>query len=219
MSAPILLWDVMSTLVTEPFFETMPRFFGMTLQELLEQKDPHAWIDFEHGRIDEATFIARFFADRRPVDGDGLTAAMTAHYAYMPGVEALLERLADSGARMYALSNYPSWYRRIEAKLGLSRFLRWDFVSCETGHRKPAPEAYLHAARTLGVEPRECVFVDDQRANVEAARTLGMQAILRTEDVDALTRDLVGVGFDAARRSVIENSHDRLDQGGNTLKS
>ena len=46
---PILLLDVMSTLVTEPYEEEVPRFFGMTLEELWEVKDPSAWIEFEHG--------------------------------------------------------------------------------------------------------------------------------------------------------------------------
>lgn len=209
MAAPILLWDVMSTLVTEPFFETVPRFFGMTLDELLEVKDPSGWIEFEHGRIDEATYLRGFFADRRDVDGQGLKRAMQDAYEFMPGVEALLRELADRGQPMYALSNYSPWYTLIEDKLGLSRFVAWDFVSCETGLRKPDPEAYLRAARTLGVEPCRCVFVDDRDDNVDAARTVGMQAILRTPDVDSLRRDLAATGIDT--NSVV--------QAGNRLKS
>ena len=34
----IVLLDVMDTLVTDPFREAMPRFFGMSLDELLQAK-------------------------------------------------------------------------------------------------------------------------------------------------------------------------------------
>lgn len=191
---PILLFDVMSTLVTEPFFEVVPAFFGMSLDELLAQKHPSAWVDFEHGRIDEATYFERFFADGRPVDGEGLKAAMRDFYALMPGVADLLDELAARGHPMYAVSNYPVWYQLIEDKLTLSKWLKWDFVSCDTGHRKPDLEAYRHVVRTLAVPAHRCVFVDDRAGNVDAAREVGMQGILRTPECDTLRADLVALG-------------------------
>lgn len=195
---PVLLWDVMSTLVTEPFFETMPAFFGLDLEGLLAIKDPDSWIDFEYGRIDEATYLSRFFSDGRPVDGEGLKKAMQDAYDWMPGVPELLAELSAAGYSMHALSNYSPWYRLIEDKLEISRYVAWDFVSCDIGHRKPEKEAYLHSARTLGVDPATCVFIDDRQVNVDAARDVGMQAILRTSNIqelrDALTRLGVGNG-------------------------
>jgi HAD superfamily hydrolase (TIGR01509 family) len=191
---PVVLWDVMSTLVTEPFVAAMPAFFGMDLPTLLQEKHPTAWVDFEAGRLDEATYLARFFKDGRPVDGEGLKRALFAAYDWMPGVEALLRELRAAGVPMYALSNYAPWYRLIDAKLGLSAYLGWDFVSCETGHRKPDPEAYLHAARSLGVSVRDCVFVDDRPENVAAAERVGMPGILRPEEVLDLRAALIARG-------------------------
>lgn len=40
---------------------------------------------------------------------------------------------------------------------------------------KPAPDAYLEAARRLGVSPNECVVFEDSRAGLEAARRAGMR--------------------------------------------
>ena len=67
-----LLLDVMGTLVHDPFYEEMPRWLGLSFDELLAQKDPHAWVDFEFGAIDQEVFAERFFADRRPLDGEAL---------------------------------------------------------------------------------------------------------------------------------------------------
>ncbi|MDA0302081.1 MAG: HAD-IA family hydrolase [Chloroflexi bacterium] len=43
--------------------------------------------------------------------------------------------------------------------------------------RKPDPRIFEIALTTLGVSPRECVFVDDRWANVEAAARLGITAL------------------------------------------
>lgn len=47
-------------------------------------------------------------------------------------------------------------------------------VSGEVGLRKPDPEIYRLGAREIGVEPAECVFVDDLPGNLVPATTLGM---------------------------------------------
>jgi HAD superfamily hydrolase (TIGR01509 family) len=192
---PIILWDVMGTLVTEPFVEDVPLHFRTTLERLLQEKDPQAWIRFERGEIDEDEYCAQFFRDRRPVDKNALKAAMQRSYDFMPGVEDLLASLHAVGVPMYTLSNYSAWYALIEEKLRLSRWVAWDFVSCHTGFRKPEPEAYASVLERLGVPAERCVFVDDRAKNIEGARRMGMQAILRPDDPDALRAELIRAGI------------------------
>ena len=45
------------------------------------------------------------------------------------------------------------------------------------GVRKPDPAAYQLALAALGVTPDDCVFVDDQPRNCEAASALGMRTV------------------------------------------
>lgn len=174
---PVLLLDVMGTLVHDPFFVEVPAFFGCDLQSLVVRKHPSAWEQFERGEIDEPELATMFFADGRTLDVAGLKAAMQAAYRFLPGIEALLSELAAAGVPMHVLSNYPRWYRLIEARLELSRYVPWTFVSCETGVRKPDPAAYAGAAARLEVAPAQCVFVDDRRVNCEAAQRLGMRTV------------------------------------------
>ncbi len=191
---PILLFDVMNTVVHEPFFTEVPAFFGLTLDELMAQKHPTSWIEFEHGRLDEQTYLANFFRDGRGVDGAGLRATMSDSYRWLDGMQSLLRELRAAGHEIHALSNYPEWYSLIEERLKLTRYLAWTFVSCRTGLRKPDPEAYLTAARTLGVEPAACLFVDDRQVNVDAARAVDMAALLCT-DGPALRNEFVARGL------------------------
>ena len=192
---PVLLLDVMSTLVTEPFLEHIPKFFGMTLEQLIASRDPRPWIEFEHGRITEEEYAARYFNDGRQLDLEGFKAMLFGAYDWMDGVPELLAELKAAGYPMYALSNYSSWYEIIEAKLKLSRFIEWDFVSCLTGHRKPDADAYLTPLKQLGGAPDGFIFVDDRQHNVDGATAVGMKGILRTESIADLRRDLTALGI------------------------
>jgi HAD superfamily hydrolase (TIGR01509 family) len=177
----VILWDVMDTLVSEPFYTAMPEFFGMTLDELIQVKHPTAWVEFERGQISEEEYVRRFFQDGRRVDRDGLRQCVRDAYRWLDGMQPLVAQLHARGHQMHALSNYPSWYRIIEHKLQLSRYLHWSFVSCHTGVRKPEPQAFSGPCDVLGVTPEQCLFIDDRPINVAAARSLGMDAVLKQE--------------------------------------
>lgn len=47
----------------------------------------------------------------------------------------------------------------------------------EISRGKPDPEGYLTAAHRLGVQPANCVVVEDAPAGLEAARAAGMRSI------------------------------------------
>jgi HAD superfamily hydrolase (TIGR01509 family) len=190
---PTILFDVMGTLVRDPFFDDMPAFFGLDLAGLLAAKHPTAWIEFERGEIDEAACMEKFFHDRRVFDVEAFKSCVAAGYAFLPGIEELLSELVGRGVEIHAFSNYSPWWSMIESRLGLSRYLRWTFLSCETGLRKPDPEAYRSACRTLGRPASSLLFVDDREANVRAAHAVGMPALL-FHDAARLRDDLRALG-------------------------
>ena len=174
---PIILFDVMETLVTEPFFTTMPSFFGMSLDELLATKHPTSWIEFEKGNISEDDYLTTFFRDGRIVDGAGLRQCLSESYEWLDGMEDLVAELKKNSYELHALSNYPVWYELIEDQLQLSRFLDWSFVSCKTGLRKPDARCYQKAAEDLQVDVSDCLFIDDRSENIQSASVIGMPSI------------------------------------------
>jgi putative hydrolase of the HAD superfamily len=48
----------------------------------------------------------------------------------------------------------------------------------DTGVLKPDPQAYQAMLDMLGLEPEECIFVDDKIENIHGAEELGMHVIL-----------------------------------------
>ncbi|KAF6002794.1 hypothetical protein F1559_003652 [Cyanidiococcus yangmingshanensis] len=185
-------FDIMGTLVRDPFFEDMYRHFGFaTHADFIAAKHPETWIRFERGEV-SATELARlFFRPRQTLspalaryakfDPDRFESYLRDSYAFLDeGMESLLAWLASKRPRytVHAFSNYPRYYRLIEEKLNLSRYLQWTAVSCEIGVRKPAPEAYIEAARRAGVPLSHCVLIDDQQRNIEGARKAGFGAAI-----------------------------------------
>ncbi|AZQ38608.1 HAD family hydrolase [Streptomyces cyaneochromogenes] len=93
----------------------------------------------------------------------------------MPGMAGLVEALAENH-RLVLLSNVDRAYwqvvRAMHPELGCFTEL---LVSCDLGCAKPDPEAFLRASRAAKADPARCLFVDDTRANVDAARLLGFR--------------------------------------------
>lgn len=194
MSRRFILFDVMDTLVFDPAYTVLPEILNRPISEIWRDANPDAWPAFERGEISEVEYCQRFFKDERGIDGERLKHDLLLNYRWLPGMESLLAELRDQSTEMHILSNYPIWYQEIEKKLKVSRYLPWTFVSHKTGRRKPSPEAYEEAAQTLGIAISSGLFIDDRESNCDAARTLGMDAIL-FQSAEQLRRDLQGRRF------------------------
>ncbi|MEU5463772.1 HAD family hydrolase [Streptomyces althioticus] len=84
--------------------------------------------------------------------------------------------------------------RLAEARLGAVGILPKTLVAADDITRgKPDPEPYLLAARTLGVDPADCVVFEDAPAGLQAGRAAGMTtvALATTHRAEELTADLV----------------------------
>jgi len=66
-------------------------------------------------------------------------------------------------------------------------------LSAEEGMTKPHPAIYELTASRLGVEPEECVMIDDIEANCTGANIVGMRSIHFTSN-EQLERDLAKLG-------------------------
>ena len=165
-----------------------------SVKELFAIKCQDSFVAFECGEITEAEHFATYFTDRRPVDGSRVTEYLRSRYEWLPGMRELCTELQGAGVPMAAMSNYPApWAPLIEDAVNLSQLVPWAFVSGEVGLRKPSPEAYTAALEAVGRRADQVIFVDDNPANVDAARALGIEAI-RFESAAALRPELQRAG-------------------------
>jgi len=155
------------------------------------------WVRFESNAITEEYFFENFFRDKRSVDSQQFVEMLRDSYAYLPGMEELLQRLKDAGHTMKTFSNYPMWYTYIEEELGLSRYVDWTYVSCTgplEGKRKPSAESYQCV---MEKEESPIIFIDDRESNIQGAKNAGMDGILfeSAEKLEETLRDVYGLTF------------------------
>lgn len=114
-------------------------------------------------------------------------------------MEAVAQAAVDSGAAVWLLSNTdPMHFAYIHAKMPvLDAFAGWH-LSYEIGANKPDAAYYQRYFDRATVEPAQCVFFDDRPENVDAARVLGMDAVLFTGDVMAVRSKLKSIGLNVA---------------------
>lgn len=108
-------------------------------------------------------------------------------------VAGMLGRIA-SERKVYLLSNtHALHYEWIVSRYAFPRRVHGAILSHEVRRRKPEPGIYRAALRRAGVRPAESVFIDDMKANVAAARALGMNAIRFSGAAD-LRREFEALG-------------------------
>jgi epoxide hydrolase-like predicted phosphatase len=180
-------WAELDGLDFDAYYQSIVDWLAATPAEA-ELNPIHA---LERGQIAVPDFERKLAAvlirrDGTPVPAEGLIDRMFAHFEHQPQMSALIRRAKSHGIKTALLSN--SWGNTYPRET-------WDgmfddiVISGEVGLRKPEPEIFRLAAERVGLEPAECVFIDDLDLNVEAARALGMTAILHTS-YDETRREL-----------------------------
>ena len=117
--------------------------------------------------------------DGGPVTAAGLLDRMFAATVLSEPMQDLLRRVRAAGLKTAMLSN--SWGVGIYPADVLAELFDAVVISAEVGMRKPEERIFRHAAGLLGLDPAECVFIDDIEANVQAAEALGMTGVLHTD--------------------------------------
>jgi putative hydrolase of the HAD superfamily len=98
----------------------------------------------------------------------------------LPYSKDWIRSLKERGLGVYYLSNYSLWTReRTTDALDFLELTDGGLFSYEAQMVKPDPEIFQELMKRYPeIIPQESVFIDDTAANVETARSLGMQTIL-----------------------------------------
>ncbi|MEU6106019.1 HAD family hydrolase [Streptomyces flaveolus] len=152
------------------------REWGSRLRRVLAEQNPG--IDLQRAELE--TFGRQWF--------DGVVAN--------PEMVRALRTLRDSGFRVGILSNnvkeWGPYWKAIIAPAGDVDCL---IDSCEVGCRKPDPQIFETAAKSAGVDAKDCVLIDDVQENCAAAQRAGWGSVHFRDDTQVLRelRDLTGL--------------------------
>ncbi|MFC1909565.1 beta-phosphoglucomutase family hydrolase [Chloroflexota bacterium] len=124
----------------------------------------------------------------------------------LPGALELMRLLADNGVKMaIASSAPPENIQLITHSLGIEDYFQAIVWGREVTEGKPSPQAFLLAASKLGIEPRNCLVLEDAVAGVTAAKSAGMKCLAVTnthpkaslKEADLVVDKLEGIGMSA----------------------
>jgi putative hydrolase of the HAD superfamily len=149
----------------------------------------------EAGELTEEEFSPLFgpIIGVRDERHDGLVDRL---FAGMQPEESMIEalrRARAAGLKTGLISN--SWGRGRYDRDSFAELFDGVVISGEVGLYKPQPEIFRLGAERVGLDPTDCVFVDDLRENCEGAEAVGMTAVLHRGADASLERleELLGV--------------------------
>ena len=110
--------------------------------------------------------------DRAKVE-DYLQQAIDKQEVIAP-TEELIHDLKAAGYRLYVLSNMSKEFIAFLREVPVYRYFDGEVVSCEEGVCKPEQEIYELLLSRYDLDPKETIFIDDRKENIEAAEQVGI---------------------------------------------
>jgi HAD superfamily hydrolase (TIGR01509 family) len=106
----------------------------------------------------------------------------------LPGLHDLIERVEKLGLKKaIASSGGREWIHSVLKDKNLFHHFPVICSANDVGDRtKPHPDVYLLAAEKLGVDPSECIALEDSNNGIRAAKAAGMTCIALETDMSAL---------------------------------
>lgn len=141
------------------------RFLGRSMAAIAEDIDAEFGLVITPGHLDSIrhSLYERFERELKPIAG-------------------VIESLDNIGRRFCVASSSQPERIRLSLRITglLERFEPNIYSATMVANSKPAPDLFLLAARSMGVEPSRCVVVEDSPAGIAAARSAGMRVFAFT---------------------------------------
>ena len=158
---------------------------GRGMQRVSERDGEYPLFRLERGEVTEEEFLDSLAGALEPELGHRprLHRFREIWFEALHANEAMLDLMRELRGRGYRMAiltnNVREWEELWRSKLPVDEIFELVVDSAWVGMRKPQPEIYRLTIERLDreLQPGECLFVDDNELNVEAARELGMTAV------------------------------------------
>ena len=151
------------------------------------------WDKLDHGTITDEEVI-EFSRARLPKHLHDVIETVYYNWIYnlppITGMRELVRELRSKGIHVYLLSNISTYFSAHAHEIPcLSEFEDCVF-SAVCGKVKPNAEIFAYLCGRNGLNPTECLFVDDNAANIAGAEAFGIRGYLFDGDTEQLKRYL-----------------------------
>lgn len=166
-------------------------------------------------------------AENRGVAIDVAKAVETRHQYFLellaedpdisfPGIHALIQAVHDAPDWKLAIATSSPGKKSKQtlksARVNPGLFDAWihgDMIS----HKKPHPEIYLRAAKEVGLDPADCIAVEDALTGIDSAIAAGMKVLAVTNSFPAEKLNKADMVVDSLESVTLEMLGAMLGQG------
>lgn len=188
--------------------DTEPLYFRATSEVLAEfgvELTQQQFIDIS---LRDGNSLFSLVADQlTPTQMDAARNARNQRYAellqtdprILPGVEETLANLHGKIRMAIVTSSRPEHFALIHHRSGLLKYFEFVLARDDYTHSKPHPEPYLTALQKSGLQPEECLVIEDSERGLLAARRAGLRCFVipgrltRVGDFSAAQRVLADI--------------------------
>ena len=145
------------------------------------------WNRFDEGTLSEADYLGQVKTELPEYLHNAvekLVRGWIGNCPMIPGMEDIVRDVKKSGKKLYLLSNF-NQRLRTEPYPILSEFDAL-VISGEIHKVKPDRAIYDYLLTTYALDPEECIFIDDNPANIAMAESLGITGYLFDGDAAKL---------------------------------
>ncbi len=187
-----IVFDMGGVLLDFNLERTVCEYFPEEDRPLLKEKVfmSHYWRDLEGGEILFNEAIPEVLKEIPEKYHEKVSEMLTDFYPYMPVFEEMypfIKRLKPAGYKTYLLSNATP--RVFDHYFDIPALSLMDglFVSALYKMLKPDKIIYETFCRQFNLVPEECFFIDDVKANIDGALSVGMKGyVFENFDLNSL---------------------------------
>jgi putative hydrolase of the HAD superfamily len=180
---------------------------GRGMQRVAERDGEYPLFRLERGELTEQEFLDDLAWGLEPELGHPPTLHRFKEiwFEALHPNEPMLELMRELGGRGYRMAiltnNVREWEELWRSKLAVDEIFELVVDSAWVGMRKPEPEIYQLTIARLdeALQPSQCLFVDDNELNIEAARELGLSAVRFVSNEQAIPEIRETLRLDGAR--------------------
>ena len=153
------------------------------------------WLMLDRGTITEKDAINNII-ERNITYRDDINLVFKEWYDILKPIEEsveVLQNLKENGYNVYYLSNFHELaFKEVTTKNNFFELFDGGVVSYAEKLIKPEEEIYKLILKRYNLNPKETIFIDDTKLNVDGASKLGIKAIF-LEDPKKLRENLISL--------------------------
>jgi putative hydrolase of the HAD superfamily len=147
------------------------------------------WELFDRGTLEEADYLEQVkkeIPEHLHTAVEKLSEEWIMRCPSMPGMEEIVCDVKKAGKKLYLLSNFNKRLRYEQHYIPALKHFDALVISGEIQKAKPDRGIYEYLLSTYNLNPEECIFIDDNPANIAMGESLGIKGYLFDFDVAKL---------------------------------